>query len=68
VFLVRTAKDKDVVKVGEAKTQLRILSMKLWKFWEALRRSKDIKVNWKRQKVVVIAVFWMSSGWTGIWW
>ena len=45
---------------------LRISSMKLWKLWAALREPTEIKGNSKRTKVVVIAVFWMSSGWTGI--
>ena len=35
--------------------------MKRWKVWAALRRPKDMKGNSKRPKVVVIAVFWMSS-------
>jgi hypothetical protein len=41
--------------------------MKRWKVWAALRRPKDMKGNWKRPKGVVIAVFYISAGWEGIW-
>jgi len=45
---------------------LRISFMRLWKVWSALRKPKDMNGKSKNAKGVVIAVFWMSSGWTGI--
>jgi hypothetical protein len=40
--------------------------MKLWNVWAALRRPKDVEGNSNRQNGVVIAVFYILSGWTGI--
>jgi hypothetical protein len=44
----------------------RMWSMKRWNVWAALHRPKDMKGNSNRPKGVVIAVFCISSGWTGI--
>jgi hypothetical protein len=44
----------------------RISSMKRWNACAALRTPNDMKGNSKRPKAVVIAVFCISSGWTGI--
>ena len=69
VFLRGTAEDKDVVYIGKTEIQVfEDLITKHWKVWAAFCRPKDIKGNSKRPKGVVIAVFWMSSGLTGIWW
>jgi hypothetical protein len=40
--------------------------MKRWKVWAALRRPKDMKGNSNRPNGMVIAVFCISLGWTGI--
>jgi hypothetical protein len=59
---------KDVAQVGETEVESpRMSSMKRWKVWAAFRRQKDMKGNSKRPKGVVIAVFCISAGWTGIW-
>jgi hypothetical protein len=43
----------------------RMSSMKCWNVWAALCRAKDMKGNWYRPNKVVMAVFCMSSVWTG---
>jgi hypothetical protein len=40
--------------------------MKRWNVWAALRRPRDMKGNSNRPNGVVVAVFCVSSGWTGI--
>ena len=66
MFLGRTAKDKDIIDVSKTEIQIFEDLVHETEVWVALRRPKDIKGNSKRRKVVVIAVFWMSAGWTGI--
>ena len=41
-------------------------SMKRWKDWAALRRPKDMNGNSNKPNGVMMAVFSMSSGLTGI--
>jgi hypothetical protein len=41
--------------------------MKRWNIGAALLRPKDIKGNSKRPKGVATAVFYISPGFTGIW-
>ena len=41
--------------------------MKGWKFCAEFQRPKDMKGNSKRPKGMDMAVFWMSSECTGIW-
>jgi len=67
MFLGRTSEDKDVVIVS--KTEIQVFENLVHKNLEGLgsvSRSKDIKRNSKRLKGLVIAVFWLSSAWTGI--
>jgi hypothetical protein len=59
---------EDVVQVAKQKSSpLSTSSINRWNVWAALRRPKDINGNSKRPKGVVMAVFWMSLEWTGIW-
>ena len=68
MFLGGTAEDKTVVDICE--TEILIFKDPVHETLKGLSgvfRPKDIKGNSKRPKGVVIAVSWMSSGWTGIW-
>jgi hypothetical protein len=40
--------------------------MKHWNVWAALNRLKGMKGDSHRPKEVVLAIFCISSGWTGI--
>ena len=42
--------------------------MKHWKDMPAFFNPKGIRRNSKRPNGVMIAVFFTSEGWTGIWW
>ena len=42
--------------------------MNLWKVMPPFFRPNGILRNSKRPKGVMMAVFLMSEGWTGIWW
>jgi hypothetical protein len=41
--------------------------MKHWNIWAVLLRPKDMKENLNRLNGVIMVVFHISLGWTGIW-
>jgi hypothetical protein len=59
--------NEDSVQVGETELSPHsMLSLKRWNVWVVLRRPKDMKGNSNRLNGVVMVVFCISSGWTGI--
>ena len=46
----------------------RMASIMRWKSWPAFLSPNGMNRNLKRPKGVMIAVLWISSGATGIWW
>jgi hypothetical protein len=69
VLLQAVAGDDDVVQVAEHEGEVfeyRMLSMKRWKVWAALRRPKDMKRYSNKPNGVMIAVLAMSWAAIGI--
>jgi hypothetical protein len=64
VNLGRPGEDEDVVEIcnAEVKSPQNVVHEAL----ERLGKPKDIKGNSNKPNGVVMAVFWMSSGWTDI--
>jgi hypothetical protein len=59
---LRDREKSNIVQVGEAGVELRRMSMKRCKVWEAMSSPNDIKGNTNRSNGVVISFFYISSG------